>query len=132
MSARGPIGLVIRCLVRGNLFKGGKSSTWFACLRNCNGSPNKRTDPGCDSHQALLEQSDFLPIDVSGFCSTSVNRLNRSFQLIKSHALEAGSRVQMCLGFIDHRLRPKRRVLPIERHKLAIACVTCFTSRFTV
>ncbi len=34
MAARGPIGLVIRCLVRGNLFKGGKSNTWFAGLRN--------------------------------------------------------------------------------------------------
>src|SRR6266496_2656789 len=129
MSPRGPIGLVIRCLVRGNLFKGGKSSTWFACLRNCNGSPNKRTDPGGDSHQTLVEQSDFLPIDASGFRSTSVNRLNRSFQLITSHAPEAGSRLQMCLAFFDHRLRPKCRVLPIERHKITIACVTCFTSR---
>src|SRR5436190_5300416 len=132
MSARGPIGLVIRYLVRGNLLKGGKSSTWFACLRNCNGSPNKRTDPGRDSHQALVEQSDFFPINAPGFRSASVHRLNRSFQLITTHALEAGSRVQMFLGFIDQRLRPKRRVLPIERHKLTIACVTCFTSRFTV
>src|SRR5437762_13135360 len=64
MSARGPIGLIIRRLLRWNLFKGGKSSNWFACLRNCNGSPNKRTDPGRDSHQALIEQSDFLPINV--------------------------------------------------------------------
>src|SRR5580704_4270062 len=132
MSTGSPIGLVIRRLVRGNLFKGGKSSTWFARLRNCNGSPNKRTDPGRDSHQALVEQSDFLPIDVPGFRSTRVNRLNRSFQLIASHALEGGSRLQTCLGFVDYRLRPKRRVLPIERHNLTIACVTCGTARFTV
>src|SRR5207244_9140275 len=97
MAACGPIGLVIRCLVRGNLFKGGKSNTWFAGLRNRNGSPNKRTNPGRDSHQALVEQGDFLPIDVPGFRSISVNRLNGSFQLIASHALEGGSRVQMCL-----------------------------------
>src|SRR5947208_14484394 len=113
MAARRPIGLIIRRLLRGNAVKSSQSDSRLACLRNRNGSPNKRTNPGRDSHQALVEQSDFLPIDVPGFRSISVNRLNGSFQLIASHALEGGSRVQMCLGFVNHRLRPKSWVLPI-------------------
>src|SRR5215510_7330892 len=98
MSARGPIGLIIRRSLRRDLFKRSKSSGRIAYLCNCNRSTNQRTDAGRSSHQALVEQRDFLPIDASGSRSISVNGLNGSFQLIVSHALERGSRMKMSLG----------------------------------
>src|SRR5438552_10032337 len=114
MSARGPIGLIIRRLLRWNLFKGRKSSKWFTCLGNCNGSPNKRTDPGCDSHQSLVEQRDFLPTDVGGFGPTTGKRWIGTSKLKRPKRLEAASRVQMCLAFTVLRCRQNRAACPAE------------------
>src|SRR5206468_7742102 len=132
MSARGPIWLIIRGPIRWNLFKRGESGGRLLGLRDRNSSPNEGTDARRNPHQALVEQSDFLPIDASSFRSTGVNRLNRSFQLIAPHMLEYSSRPQMFFGFVNHRLRPKSCVLLIQRHKLTIVCVTRSASRVTV
>src|SRR5215475_142922 len=132
MSARCPIGLIIRRSVHWNLFKRSKSSCGFACLCNCNRSPNKGTNAGCDSHQSLVEQSDFLPINASALHSISVNGLNGRFQLIASHSLRPGGQTQLHLSFFNYWLRPKRCLLLVQGHKLTIACETCFTSRFTM
>ena len=91
MSARSPIWLIIRDPIRWNLFKRGKSDSRLACLRDRNSSTNERTDTRRNSHQALVEQCDFLPIDASSFRSIGVKRLNRSFQLIASHMIEGSS-----------------------------------------
>src|SRR5882672_12793463 len=132
MSSRRPVRLIISGSINGNLFKRSESGSRLACLCNRDGSPDKRTDAGRNSHQTFIEQSDFVPIDASSFRSTGVNRLNRSFQLIAPHVLESSSRPQMFFGFLNHRLRPKSCVLLIQRHKLTIVCVTSFSSRFTV
>jgi hypothetical protein len=46
MSACGPIGLIIRSSIRGNLFERGKSSSWVTRLRDCDSPPGQRTDAG--------------------------------------------------------------------------------------
>jgi hypothetical protein len=119
MSACRPVRLVVGDAVGGELFQRGKSRRDVAGLRDGDRASDQRADARCDAHQAFVEERDLPPVGLAGLCATGVDGLDRSLQLIAAQLLEYRRGLKVSLGFVHHRLRPKRCVLLVERHEFA-------------
>ena len=85
-----------------------------------------------ESHEAFVEQRDFLPVDHARRRAMRVERLDRSLQLIAARARERSRGAQMLFGLVDRRPGPERGVLLIERHEFALAGVARRAAGFAV
>jgi hypothetical protein len=121
MRSRHPSGLVIRRAVRRDRLEGGETGRQVAAFRERHGAADLRADRRREAHETLVEQRDFPPVNRAADAALRVDGLDGGLELIAAGVFESGRRAQMCLRLVDRRPRPKRHVLPVERHEVSFA-----------
>ena len=132
MATRGPEWLIVDDAALRQSLECIETGGRIACLRQRHRTTHRGADAGREPHEAFVEQSDFVPVNVPGFSTSRMNGLDGGLQLVMARPAERCGGPQKFFGFFHQIAQPACGVLLVERDEFAGARKTRLTPGLAV